>query len=319
MPPHDPQTQLLTIDDVMRLTGYKSRSSIYRLVRQIHLRPTSTPVKSSRNWRRSARAWSMSSGCWTGRCSPPAPPIAMRVARRKPRAKAMKSSPPRSTRPMIGSGGFRRRAGNEPALRPARPCRCLAPPQPQQSARTVQAADRHHAGIYRPGRGCHALCDAGPADHKGSRHLCRRQGETVVCPRIGGRSGNDDHRGRSNLCRSGPRRCRASLLCRSGIRYPHLHDVGWCAWLCRMAGEPVPAAWSDDPAARARLARQGDRGNPCHDREAACQSNRRGGRRSRACRWHRPHSEQAGNPAHGDDRHDWQRQDHRTAPVARRD
>jgi len=27
-------TLLLTIDDVMRLTGYKSRSSIYRLVRQ---------------------------------------------------------------------------------------------------------------------------------------------------------------------------------------------------------------------------------------------------------------------------------------------
>ena len=34
MPPDDPAILLLTIDDVMRLTGYKSRSSIYRLVRQ---------------------------------------------------------------------------------------------------------------------------------------------------------------------------------------------------------------------------------------------------------------------------------------------
>jgi prophage regulatory protein len=33
-PPDDPPTLLLTIDDVMRLTGYRSRSSIYRLVRQ---------------------------------------------------------------------------------------------------------------------------------------------------------------------------------------------------------------------------------------------------------------------------------------------
>lgn len=28
----DPSTLLLTIDDVMRLTGYKSRSTIYRLI-----------------------------------------------------------------------------------------------------------------------------------------------------------------------------------------------------------------------------------------------------------------------------------------------
>ena len=35
MPPlNDPPTLLLTIDEVMRLTGYRSRSSIYRLVRQ---------------------------------------------------------------------------------------------------------------------------------------------------------------------------------------------------------------------------------------------------------------------------------------------
>lgn len=30
----DPPTPLLTIDEVMRLAGYRSRSSIYRLVRQ---------------------------------------------------------------------------------------------------------------------------------------------------------------------------------------------------------------------------------------------------------------------------------------------
>ena len=34
MQPNDPPNLLLRIDEVMQMTGYKSRSSIYRLIRQ---------------------------------------------------------------------------------------------------------------------------------------------------------------------------------------------------------------------------------------------------------------------------------------------